>query len=265
MTEEVKVPGSEGTNEQSTEPKQYSEIELRAMDMGWRPQEEFEGNPDDFVDAKEFVRRQPLFDKIESQSKELKNVKKALDALKQHYTSVKEAEYNRAVKALEAAREQAITEGDGAKFTQLDKELKNVEAQNKQIEALKTEPSGPPQEFVEWNNRNKWYQSDEDMTVFADAYGMRYKQNHPETPPAKVLEEVEKAVKRNFPNKFENPRKANAPDVDTSKGSSRKSVSSGEADLTEQERQIMNTLVRGGHITKEKYLDDLKKVKNLTK
>ena len=70
------------------ETPELSPIEQKAISMGWRPKDQFEGDEEEFIDAKEFVRRQPLFDRIENQNKQLKNVTKALEALKVHYTRV---------------------------------------------------------------------------------------------------------------------------------------------------------------------------------
>ena len=75
-------------NQTQDQPKQHTEVELRAMEMGWRPRDEFSGEDDDFIDAKEFVARKPLYDKIAQQSKQLKNVTQAVEALKEHYGKV---------------------------------------------------------------------------------------------------------------------------------------------------------------------------------
>ena len=48
------------------EAPELSPIEQKAIQMGWRPKEQFEGDEEEFIDAKEFVRRQPLFDRIEN-------------------------------------------------------------------------------------------------------------------------------------------------------------------------------------------------------
>ena len=56
MKEETKP--QEGQQEQAQHTP--DPIETRALEMGWRPKEEFDGNEEDFIDAKEFVRRKPL-------------------------------------------------------------------------------------------------------------------------------------------------------------------------------------------------------------
>ena len=127
-SEPVVVPNT-GTPIQGEAPEasqQPNAVESKAKDMGWRPLEDFDGNPDEFIDAGEFVRRKPLFDKIETTTKQLKNVSKSLDYLKEHYQKVKETEYNRAIADLNAQRKTAKKEGNnsleasrGSEFAQL--------------------------------------------------------------------------------------------------------------------------------------------------
>ena len=243
---------------------ELSPVEQRAMEMGWRPKEEFSGDEADFIDAKEFVSRKPLFDKIEGQSKQLKNVTKALEALKVHYTKVQETEYNRALASLKAERKQALTNSDGDEFERIDDEIKRVEAAKQVVEeAQKTpvvqeEPPAAP-EFQAWTNKNRWYQNDEPMTAYADKLGTRLASlGHS---PGDVLVQVEKAVRKEFPHKFRNPNKDAAPDV--ANGGQPVAKNTGkEPELSEQERNVMNALVRSGTMTKEQYLKDLKAIKS---
>src|SRR5690349_15603602 len=108
------------------------------MEMGWNP--EFDGPDEDFIDAKEFVRRKPLFDKIEHQSKELKQVKTALEALKVYATTANETAYKKALSDLKSARKVALTEGDGDKFEIIDNQIKDAEKQVAELQQIKQTP-----------------------------------------------------------------------------------------------------------------------------
>lgn len=258
IKQEVVTP-TEEVVEQVQEP-QYSDIETRAMEMGWKPKEQFSGNEDDFIDAKEFVRRQPLFDKIEAQSKQLKTLTRTLNELKEHYTKVNEAAYDRAIAVMRAERKEALSAGDGDRFEQLDDQIKEAEEQKRELDALRTttpvEPEVHP-EFVSWKTRNKWYDSVGYMRVFADQVGVRLHQQGLE--PAAVLAEVEKAVKKEFPDKFKNPNKDTAPNLEKGGNSTKGGKES--VELTDVERKIMNDFVRQNIMTKEEYIKSLKSVK----
>ncbi len=270
MTEEIKTEGQEPIPEVKVEtPPEYSDIEKKAMEMGWRPREEFFGDEEDFVDAKEFVGRKPLFDKIDSVTRESKATRKALEAMTAHYTKVKEVEFQRALKELKATRNQALVEGDVDKFNAIEEDIENIneakEQFNKEQETLKVveERDTVHPDFAQWKARNPWYESQPHMHAFAEQVGSRFASSvrAGTMTPQQVLKEIEKAVREEFPNRFRNPNKDKPGSVE---GTSRKGNNQGasaEPELTDQERTIMNTLVRGGHITKEKYLADLKQIK----
>jgi len=251
--------------QENTTPE-YTEVEQRALEMGWRPKEEFNGAEHDFIDAKEYVNRKPLFDKIEYQSKELKNVRRALEALKTHYTKVQETEYERALVSLKEERKQALNLGDGDKFDQVDEQIKLVEKQAAQIKQIQDTPivqdDKTHPEFESWVSRNNWYKDTSYMRDYADQVGTDLAAKG--MSPSDVLKAVEKAVRTEFPQKFRNPNKDNAPDVGDSRGTranASRGTTSDEAGLTEIERKIMNDLVRSKTMTKEQYLADLKAIK----
>jgi hypothetical protein len=253
-TEEVK---NNTPNEEHKEPE-ISPIEARARELGWRPKEEFSGDEESFVDAKEFVQRQPLFEKIEHQSRELKNVKKALDALQGHYTKVQEVEYRRALSMLESKKAEAIDNADGQQAIQIEREIAKAEREFRDIRQAEQAPANDPAEFVSWKAKNAWYEKDEDMRIFADAYGTKLAKEG--MSPPEVLEAVAKKVKSQFSQKFVNPNKANAPDVGVS-GASGRASSSEKFELSELERNVMKTLVRTGTMTEAQYIADIKKMR----
>jgi hypothetical protein len=80
--------------------------------------------------------------------------------------------------------------------------------------------------------------------------------------PSEVLKKVEEGVKKEFPQKFTNPNKNNAPSVESG---SQKAAGSKKDDieLSDQERKIMNTLVSTKVMTKDEYLKQLKAVKGI--
>jgi len=57
--------------------------ESEAREQGWKPQDEYEGDPNKWRPAKEFVERGELFGKIDSLGKELKETRKALKMLQE--------------------------------------------------------------------------------------------------------------------------------------------------------------------------------------
>ena len=102
QTQEVNQPVVDEQTQQNQQDStsQVDSYEQQAREQGWRPKEEYEGDPEKWRPAKEFVERGELFGKIDHMGKELKETRKALKMLQEHHSKVKETEYNNALKEL---------------------------------------------------------------------------------------------------------------------------------------------------------------------
>ena len=250
----------ENLNETPTPEKvEPTPAELEALEQGWVPKEEFQGEEHKWVDAAEFVRRGELFKKIEHQSQELKEVRKALHGFKEHYTKVKETEYKRALAELKAEFKHANREGDFDRADQLETEITAVEreaAEIKQEVEIATKVAQIHPEFAAWTAKNDWYVNQPHMRVFADTFGATLAQQG--LHPSEVLKKVEAEVRKEFPNKFKNPNQDRPGSVE---GTANRGSTKAKADvfqLTEMEERVMNNLVRQKVLTKEEYIADLK-------
>lgn len=234
-------------------------IEVKAAEMGWK--KDFDGEPEDFIDAREFIRRKPLFDKMESQKKQLKEMDKALRALQTHHEAVKATEYQRAVNTLKAEKKAALESGDADELIRIDDAIADVKAEeraNKQVAKV-----GPDPRFVEWVNENQWYAKDAELRQEADEIGVGRKNLHPELGPEEILEYVEKKIKKLYPSKFRNSNKDKPSSVEGSVTTTPTRSTKVEFELTDEERRVMNTFIRTGALTKEQYIDDLKAMKGI--
>lgn len=256
MTEEIKT---EGTQTSTQEEKQFSPVELEAIDQGWIPKEEFDGDPDKFIDAPEFIRRGELFRKIETQSRELKAVRQALDAFKQHHSKVKEAEYNRALKTLQEARKQAFVDGEHERAFALEEKIDEIKNEKEQVVREIEQPvqeEGYTPEFQSWVDRNSWYETNEVMRATADALGIRlHKQG---LSPEKVLARVEEEIKKEFAHKFKSTKLDRPNQVESPTRSGGKSES---FQMTAQEKDIMRKIVQTGAMTEDQYIQELKRTR----
>ena len=132
---ENNVP-QDGDNLPNNEP-QLTAAEQKAMEQGWVPQDQWEGDPEQWRPAKEFLDRGELFKKIEDQNRTIKEFKRALDDLKQHHSKTRETEYARALQALKAQKKTALEEGDADTVIKLDDQIDLVkEEQQKRIPCI---------------------------------------------------------------------------------------------------------------------------------
>lgn len=257
MSEEV-VNTAEGGEQQAA--PEYTPTQLKAMEQGWKPKEQFEGEEDQFIDAGEFIRRGELFSKIEHQSKEMKVMRQALEAMKQHHTKVEEAAYNRALKSLQDKRKSLLLEGEVAEALALEDEIDNVKAQRTQMAQQAQLPVVPEvnPEFTQWVDRNNWYGKDKIMRAAADRIGLDLAQEG--VAPSEVLKRVEKEIREAFPHKFANPKQERASAVEASSRSGN-SASRSAIQMDDREREVMRKIVRSGVMTEAQYMAELKKVR----
>lgn len=261
MAEDIK-PQSDANEGISIPGEQtLSKVQEEALAQGWVPKDEFDGDEERWVEAGEFVRRGELFRKIESQSKELKDVKKALNELAKHNSKVREVEYKRALDSLKAQKRTALSEGDADRVVEIDDQLDLVKDQQKQLQSqqlqeVRDEVINP--ELQNWIEKNSWYEADKKMRDYADFVGVKLAREG--MSPTQVLKEVEKEIKERFKEKFRNPNRDKPGAVEGATARSNKS-SAADVELSDVEKTIMKTLVDGGHITKEEYIKQLVAVK----
>jgi hypothetical protein len=263
----VETTGTEqvdsGTETQQT--KEPTAVEKRALEMGWRPKEDFDGEEEDFIDATEFVRRKPLFEKIDSVGKELRETRKALKALQEHHSKVKEAEFKHALEQLRSEKKQALEDGDADKLIEIDERIADAKVRQVQEERQQAQAaSAPHPNFVQWVQRNTWYKDDAELRSISDQIGAAYAVANPDVEPEQVLKYVEGRVKKLYPDKFRNPNKDRPSAVEgraSSTTSKPKGDSTSDYQLTDEERKVMMSFVRQGVMTKEQYITDLQRVK----
>lgn len=238
---------------------QLSPIEQRAMDQGWVPLDQWQGDPDDWRPAKEFVDRGELLKSISELRHENKRIKEGVDEFRKHHIKMREVEYNRALAALRAEKKAALEEGDADKVVTIDDQIAETReahkaAQNEVVETPATPQVDP--DLVRWEARNPWYRQDRAMKAVADEVA-RDLVNRGERNPSRIMEEVEKEVRKSFPHKFENPNRQRAAAVEGATKTGR-TASKSEVHMTDAEKAVMNKILRSGIISKEDYLKEFK-------
>lgn len=255
MSDEVVAPVEQP---QVVEP---SPVEQEAMDMGWRPKQEWTGPEEDFIDARTFVRNKSLFDKIEGLAKRVKDQDRTIGMLKEHHSKVEEATRKQVIEELKKAKKQAYADGDVDQAIEIDDEISKQRALEiyEKGQAKQKQPLHP--EFVAWVEKNSWYASDATLRGEADALGIAYKTQNPDKTPAEVLSYVTTKIKRANPEKFSNQER-NKPSM--VEGATQRTPSSSKGSsfqLTEEEEKVCKTFVRNGVMSREDYIKEIKKVR----
>lgn len=265
------IPGEDEGYDAS--PQRVEEAQAtKARTLGWKPLEEFKGDPGEWVDAKEFVGRQSLFDKIKSLKDELRSQRQSFDTdmqqIKGYVQQMSKVEYDKAVRQIKQERRAAVEERDVEAVEQFDEQLKQVEqarinmpdpkAQQTQRMAQEVQ-----EQFTAWKDKNSWYQEDHELRQEADSLGTGYGAKNPNKSPADVMDYVERTIKKLYPERFGRKpveeKKAAAvegggPSHNVASGRKTNANTLSESELTADQSKIMNTLIKRGVVTKEQYL-----------
>ncbi len=238
---------------------QYSEAEQRALEQGWVPEDQWTGSGK-WRSAEEFLDRGELFSKIDEVKRRAERSEQALEALKKHHKVVKETEFKRALNYLKQEKIAALENGDHARAVEIDDEISEVKVAQQQavqeFDQPQPEPQAPNPHVVAWMNRNSWYNTNKAMKVFADTVAQEIAMAG-ERNPTKILDEVERQVKKEFAEKFNNPNR-DKPGVVEGGSNKGKSNARDTVQLTDEETQVMRKLVRHGVMTEKEYRDEIK-------
>jgi len=236
--------------------------EEEARVQGWKPKEEFEGSPEKWRPAKEFVERGELFSKIDSMGRELKETRKAMKMLQEHNSQIKVAEYNNALKELKALQKKHLEEGNSDGYLETSELLTDLKAEQKAREVVtQTTPKAIDPRFTAWVNENKWYTTDQEMRDHADIIGQRYAALNPDVDPEDVLKVVTREIRTRFKDKFVNPNRTKPGAVSSSDTTTGQKNTVFE--MSDDEKKVMNTFIRTGIMSKEEYITQLKAIRGV--
>ena len=256
------------------EPPELSELEQQALDQGWKPIEEWEGDPKDHRSAKEYIDRGELLGKIKSQSGEIREIKQMLSTLSEHNKRVYIAGREAAIAEMRQLRVVALKEGEVEQAVAIEERIQENQnlvnvAKNTPAPTVTSTTQNSPA-FDSWLTTNKWYETDEAMRNWADgaamALGKKARETGRQVGEQDVYDHLTKEARKTFPQKFQ---RVGAPSPD---GEGRKAMQNtkqgknGDAfetllsNFDEQAQRVARNLVKSGVLTKEKYVEDYERI-----
>lgn len=244
---------------ETTQEKEYSEVEKKAMERGWNP--DYDGPEDEFVDAKEFLGRQPLYDAIHESNRRVKKLEEQLTTLKDWHDKTEKTAYEKALKELKQAKNDAIKAEDALAAIQIDERIRETEKQApKPVDTGADKTAHNKEVFDKFLTENPWYNEDVQLKRYATGVGFSIEQEHPDWDIADILKEVTKEVKERFPDKFSrrSTTKVVKTNSTTTSGAPKKDGLMKYEDLDENGKKIYNKLVKTGVLTHEQYMKDYK-------
>ena len=252
------------------------EGQLKATRSGWAPKDDWKGDPDDWVDYREFNFRGELMDRVKEQSSIInhltdknKETKQTLDDLASLQGKIADREYNKALKDLQEQKIAAVDESDGRRVVEIDEEIDELKGHKK---VLKEEPSPPPvpqdtpPEIIAWmqQSENQWYNQNKFLQGVADTAAREIMAGKPGIPPADLLREMDAKVKKEMPQYF---KTAPASPVDAGGDYSSRPAGRGKKptfnDLDDDQKQVARRFERMGTMKIDEYIEGLVEIGEL--
>lgn len=241
----------------------HAPTELSAEDKaragGWVAKDEWRGDPERWVDAESFNERGEnvvpiLRERTEALQKKVVELERSLKQFSEYHSKVEQRSYERAVAQVKREMREAVKVGDEEAFD-------HAQKQYEQLADAYTKPQEPqPAEspdFVEWKQDNAWYGTDKRLTAAANGIAEMVAAENPGLKGKPFLREVEKQLKEEFPHKFANTRQASPAAVHGGEGKGgAKPNGKGYRDLPAEARQMCDSFVKQGLLTKEQYVKD---------
>lgn len=253
------------TNEvvETKEADTYSDNELRAMELGWRPKDKFEGSEDDWRSAKDFLERGEMIGKIRSQSKQIQSVEQALKYISTQNARMYSKGYENALAELKTQKRQALADGDAVQADIIAEKIEDLKVEGRAAVNAAAAPAKSIQtedpEHADWLSQNGWYNNPV-MRDFGDSLAVNYiNANKGKVSPEQVRDYVSKTVREEFSHRFLKQQATGAPNPDsegkgTRSGTGEQRLSKVEAGMSDEEQRIMKTMIKSAGMTKAEYL-----------
>lgn len=168
-----------------------SDIEALATEMGWAPKDQWRGNPEDWKDAKAFLKT--TVDINRTLSKDVRELKQTTQRMAKASASLMERALAEQREDLEHRFAAAVANNDPTAARKAQKALDQL-----------ADPGDATDHMAEFVARNPWYSKDEDAAAYAFAICERNKSKSPE----EQLRLAEEGVRKRFPEHFSEAKKA---------------------------------------------------------
>lgn len=274
-----------------------SNFEETASKKGWVPQDQWDGDPDQWVDAKEWLHRGELLNRIKDQTKQIHALRKSYDTevrtlrekmlkMGEQWTKDRLSNINLDLNAAQKAYEDAIRNDDSDRaaalkdyMDKLGNEKKEFETTSQELEEEKNNPANNltsfqkelQEEMASFVKENPWYGKDTVLTHMFNVLGDQEAANGDYASAQELVELTYQKLKTEFPHKFEEDEEDDY--VPQKKVESRRLKQAIEPEvtprskagggsrfraLTAQEEQVARNFERSGVMSRAEYIKQLK-------
>lgn len=230
----------EGQDQGGDEPEapQLSEMEQKAYDQGWRPEEDFAGKGD-WKTAKEFVKDGEWLGKIKELNQRIDGQQKDFNERLENTNKLNEARRESEIRELRTQQRNAVDMGDTDSYDDSQRKIDDLEKQ-----VAEPAPAAPQKDpaITAWEAENPWInEPGNEKAGVAQGIWTNFANQNPAATTQQALAYVTERIDNLYPSNPGNPRRA-APNTteNARKSSQRKGKDLTMGDLTPSEQGEWN-------------------------
>lgn len=187
------------SQESKTQERDY---EAEAAEMGWRPKEEWTGKPENWKSAKVYVEHGEVNARVAKIEKDASERFERLEKMHEKTVKQLQAQHAKDIEALKAQKRDAVKAADAEAVERIDEQLDKLKEAGPESTAKSNEDIQR-----DWEAKNAWYTSDEDMRAYAFGYSNDLAARNPKMTLEENLRLTEERVKAKYPDKFGGEKK----------------------------------------------------------
>lgn len=181
-----------------------SPAEQKAWDDGWRPQDQFEGNPENWKTAGEYNLYGEMQTQVRDAKAETRRAQQDMDNRIASLNKLHAAQQESAIADLKAQQRQAVEEADTDKFDRLQTQIDNTA-----VEPVAETTPGKDPAITAWEAKNTWVMDPNDpKTIDANNF-FNVAASKPGATAESALQEVDQKLAKLYPDQQaqSNPRR----------------------------------------------------------
>lgn len=183
--------------DQQEEMPELNNEEQRAWDDGWRPEEQFEGDPTRWKTAREYN----IYGEHQAEVRTLKESQKSMKAEFEERLSgvnkLHKAQVDLKVKELLSEQREAVGNGDTVEFDRIQEKIDDVKSQSEPVKPAGQADKDPT--IAAWEEKNPWINAGGEKANDAIAIWNSYAQANPNGTIQDALSHVEGKISRLYP------------------------------------------------------------------
>jgi hypothetical protein len=229
-----------------------------ASKMGWRPPEDFKGDPAKHIDAETFYNRgqemMPILQATNARLlKRLDAAERTAKQAAEFFSKAEQRAYERAVADIRKEQEEAVESGDIAAHRAAGKKLDELEKPAAAPQAAAADKGDRAEEFAGWVKANPWYANNEAIRAYADSQADKIMKTKGGILERSDLDEVAERTKAMFEDAFPDafgaaPKRTPRNAVDGGGTAPRQRGGRTFADLPPEAQQICDKWIKQGNI-----------------